>query len=104
MTPVASAAPTETTAPAESAAPTQTYTLADVSQHATKDDCWMAVHGAVYNVTPVTTAGSHPGGPVILKGCGKDATTMFMERGGKGEHSEQAQSFLTTLKIGALAQ
>ncbi len=80
------------------------YTLADVAKHATKDDCWMAIKGNVYDVTPVTSSGKHPGGPVILQGCGKDATKGFTERGGKGEHSEKAWGFLEGMQIGELSQ
>ena len=49
-----------------------TYSLSEVSQHNTKDDCWLVVADSVYDVTNFIT--DHPGGDEILKGCGKDAT------------------------------
>ncbi len=52
-----------------------TYTLDDVAKHASETDCWMVVDGKVYNVT--SGIDTHPGGPQILQGCGKDATEMY---------------------------
>ena len=31
---------------------TKVFTLADVAEHNTDDDCWIAVDGKVYDVTP----------------------------------------------------
>lgn len=103
-TPVATPAASATPAAEGSEKKMMSYTLADVAKHATKDDCWMAIKGKVYDVTAVTSSGKHPGGPVILQGCGKDATKGFTERGGKGEHSEKAWGFLEGMQIGELSQ
>jgi L-lactate dehydrogenase (cytochrome) len=47
-----------------------------VAQHASADDCWVIVGGAVYDVTEFLA--QHPGGQAVLAGMGgKDATTMF---------------------------
>src|SRR5689334_21727949 len=55
---------------------TDTYTLADVAAHSTKSNCWTAVNGNVYDVTPFID--SHPGGvEAILNVCGIDATELF---------------------------
>ena len=51
------------------------YTLDDVAMHATQEDCWMAVGGKVYNITPAIE--THPGGEAILRGCGKENTENF---------------------------
>lgn len=49
---------------------------AEVKKHNNKDDCWVIVHGKVYDVTEFLP--SHPGGQkVILKFAGKDATKRF---------------------------
>ncbi len=97
MTPNASSSATD------DAAAMTAYTLTDVAKHATKDDCWMAIKGVVYDVSAVTSSGKHAGGPVILQGCGKDATELFTNRpGDKGEHSEKAWSFLAGMQIGTL--
>ncbi|KAI8925942.1 cytochrome b5-like heme/steroid binding domain-containing protein [Entophlyctis helioformis] len=54
------------------------FTLADLAQHRSRDDLWMAVHGKVYNVTPYV--GFHPGGNgQLMRGAGKDATELLMK-------------------------
>jgi cytochrome b involved in lipid metabolism len=40
-------------------AETKTYTLEDLKQHTTESDCWLAIHGKVYNVTDFLD--EHPG-------------------------------------------
>jgi cytochrome-b5 reductase len=50
--------------------------LAELRQHNTREDCWMAIRGKVFNVTDYIPY--HPGGvPFIMKGAGQDATKMF---------------------------
>jgi cytochrome b involved in lipid metabolism len=76
------------------------YTMAQVSQHNSKSDCWLVITGSVYDVTKFIP--DHPGGDEILKGCGKDATSLFQ---GEREHQgSQAQSLLPTFKIGVVSQ
>lgn len=51
-------------------------TTDEVSQHNSKDSCWVIVHGKVYDVTEFLP--EHPGGEkIILKYAGKDATKKF---------------------------
>lgn len=99
------ASPTPVSEP-ESSSPSakmKGYTLADISAHKTKEDCWMAIEGKVYDVTPVTSSGKHPGGEVIMTGCGTDATKLFNARPGKGTpHSAMTKSNLTNFEIGVL--
>ena len=53
-------------------------TRQELSQHNKVDDCWLAVNGNVYNVTPYLDF--HPGGvDEIMRGAGKDATALFNE-------------------------
>jgi len=79
-------------------APTSTYTMSDVSVHASKSDCWMVIENSVYNVTAFVD--KHPGGEVILEGCGKDATSYFK---GVREHVKPlVQAILAKLKIGEI--
>jgi cytochrome b involved in lipid metabolism len=40
------------------------YTLEEVSKHTSEDDCWIVIHGKVYDVTDFLD--SHPGGPEYL--------------------------------------
>lgn len=52
------------------------YTLADVAKHTTAEDCWVAVNGAVLDVTSFLE--DHPGGAkAILLYAGKDASKEF---------------------------
>lgn len=66
------------------------YTLDEIAPHSTKDDCWIAIEGKVYDVTEFIE--KHPGGEAILFGCGKDASEIFNKRPSDGEpHSENAR-------------
>ena len=40
------------------------FTKEEVSKHNTKDDCWLIIHGKVYDVSDYVD--EHPGGDVIL--------------------------------------
>eukprot|EP01133_Synstelium_polycarpum_P015306 gene15306-18133_t len=51
------------------------FTLEEVAKHNKREDCWVIVHGKVYNVTSYIS--QHPGGDVILANAGKDSTTLF---------------------------
>lgn len=74
---------------------TATYTISEVATHNTAADCWLVMHGKVYNVT--TFISSHPGGvQQITSRCGTDAGTAFDAIG----HSGTAQNMLTPLYIG----
>lgn len=48
------------------------YTLEEVAQHASQDDCWTIYKGKVYDVTEYAKV--HPGGKKIFLGKGKDCT------------------------------
>ena len=79
------------------------YTLAEVAMHSAADDCWMVIHGKVYDVTAWVP--QHPGGQAILQGCGEDATDLFETRpmGSGTPHSERARSILQNYYIGNLS-
>ena len=107
MTASPSAMTTPTTKPSASNTvtpkPTQQYTMADIAKHASKTDCWFAIHDKVYNVTQFIASGMHAGGDTIVEGCGKDATKLFEKRPGDNEpHSDQAKSYLPNFEIGSL--
>jgi len=54
----------------------QPYTLEEVQQHASKQDCWVAINGKVCDLTAFM--GRHPGGEsVIMSNAGKDVTGMW---------------------------
>jgi cytochrome b involved in lipid metabolism len=60
----------------------------------------MVIDGKVIDVS--NFVGKHPGGDVIVQGCGKDATALFNNT---PQHLRGvAQTLLGTLAIGKLAQ
>ena len=78
---------------------TQVYTLSGVALHETKADCFMIVGERVLDVSAFVEW--HPGGDVIIEGCGKDATAMFSSVRG---HSEGMVYILLNLfTIGVIA-
>jgi len=63
-------------APAPSASAKKTYTSEEVKKHNKDTDCWVVLHGEVYDVTKFLN--DHPGGKkAIMLYAGKDATTEF---------------------------
>lgn len=51
-------------------------TVAEISKHNRKDDCWVVIHGKAYDVTDFIPM--HPGGSkIILKFAGKDCSKTF---------------------------
>eukprot|EP00879_Flechtneria_rotunda_P003212 GHRR01003435.1.p1 GENE.GHRR01003435.1~~GHRR01003435.1.p1 ORF type:complete len:136 (+),score=26.44 GHRR01003435.1:171-578(+) len=79
-------------------AETKTYALEECKQHVSDKDCWLVVHGKVYNVTDFLE--EHPGGyDIILTSAGKDSTQDFEEIG----HSNSARELLEKYLIGTYA-
>jgi cytochrome b involved in lipid metabolism len=74
------------------------FTIEEVSQHASKSNCWMIINGNVYNVTEYILSGQHK--PVIIDGCGIDATSLFDEV--KKHTGTKAQNLLKKYYIGVL--
>lgn len=84
----------------------KTYILDEIGQHNSKDNCWLAIEGKVYDVTSFVKGGFHPGKEAILQGCGRDATKLFNTRpmGSKTPHSERARAMLPKYYIGELVK
>ena len=84
------------------------YTLSEVAQHASRDDCWAIISDDVYDLTEFINR--HPGGDESLRACGTDATTLFNSRqtqdgqsvGSGTPHSQAAVEQLAKLKIGTV--
>ena len=74
----------------------QEYTLEEVAKHNKKTDAWIAINGKVANITKWIP--KHPGGNVIMKGVGKDASTLFNSVG----HDDYAKKMLKKYQIGIL--
>lgn len=85
-------------APTTPTKPSGTYSMADVSAHATSTSCWSAISGNVYDLT--SWIDRHPGGSGAIVGlCGTDGTAKYLGKHGNGERQA---SMLVLLKIGTL--
>jgi cytochrome b involved in lipid metabolism len=79
------------------------YTLADVARHAVEADCWMAIDGAVYDLTAYLP--EHPTRPsVIVPWCGKEASEAYKTKTRGRPHSPEATRLLAAYRIGVLAR
>eukprot|EP00924_Labyrinthula_sp_SR-Ha-C_P005462 snap_masked-scaffold_1-processed-gene-32.28-mRNA-1 protein AED:0.03 eAED:0.03 QI:0/-1/0/1/-1/1/1/0/143 len=77
----------------------EAFDMVEVSQHKKDEDCWIVVHGKVYDISKYLD--DHPGGPeIILDVAGTDATEDFEDTG----HSEDARNTLKEYYIGDLKQ
>lgn len=74
----------------------------ELTLHASKDSCYLLIHGYVYDVTGYALL--HPGGEVIFQGCGRDATDLYENRwiGSGTIHSAAARQLLVKYKIGTI--
>jgi cytochrome b involved in lipid metabolism len=76
------------------------YTLDQVAMHKTQTDCWTAINGKVYNLTPFVT--KHPGGvDNIIKVCGIDGTTLFANQ---HDSQKNPNTALSMMQIGVLVK
>ncbi len=53
----------------------QKFFWAEIAKHDTVDDCWVVIHGKVYNRTRFLK--KHPGGLSIMEGAGGDCTELW---------------------------
>ena len=75
---------------------TKEYTLDEVAKHNTKSDAWIVINGKVANITKWIP--NHPGGDIIMKGVGKDATKLFESIG----HDDYAKKMFKKYQIGII--
>ncbi|KAL8150225.1 hypothetical protein V2J09_020033 [Rumex salicifolius] len=76
---------------------TKLFAMQEVSEHNTKEDCWVVIDGKVYDVT--TYLDEHPGGDdVFFDVAGKDANEEFEDAG----HSDSARELMEMFCIGEL--
>uniref|UniRef100_A0A1J3E3J2 Cytochrome B5 isoform C n=1 Tax=Noccaea caerulescens TaxID=107243 RepID=A0A1J3E3J2_NOCCA len=71
----------------------------DVAKHKCKNDCWILIHGKVYDIS--TFMDEHPGGDnVLLAVTGKDASTDYDDV----KHSNEAKETMKKYCIGDIDQ
>ncbi|KAF8950481.1 hypothetical protein BGZ46_004491, partial [Entomortierella lignicola] len=76
-------------------AETKSFTKADLAQHSSKTDLYVAIHGKVYDISSFID--EHPGGEeVLIDEAGRDATESFEDVG----HSEEARDILSKYYVG----
>lgn len=70
--------------------------LETVALHSNDQDCWMAMHGGVYDLTEY--GDTHPGGArIIWRYCGQDATAAYSDF-----HSERLLRTVSQFHVGNL--
>ncbi|OLN85688.1 NADH-cytochrome b5 reductase 1-like protein 2 [Colletotrichum chlorophyti] len=75
----------------------QEFTAKEVAAHREANDCWMVIHGQVYDVTKYIH--DHPGGAdVLVEAAGTDASEAFDNAG----HSEDASEIMAGYLVGKL--
>ncbi len=87
---------------AETDAPVRkSYSLTEVAAHASPTDCWMAIHGKVYDVTGYLP--DHPSRPEVIESwCGKEASVAYDTKTKGRRHSDDADRQLEGYWIGDL--
>ena len=51
---------------------TKVYTLEEIAEHSSEDDCWLAIEGIVYDISEFLP--EHPGGgDIVVDASGKYA-------------------------------
>lgn len=77
------------------------YPMSEVAEHATLEDCWMVIEGAVYDVSDYVPR--HPAPPGVLEPwCGREATEGMRTKGDDSDHSARAWRMLERYRIGQL--
>eukprot|EP00920_Eleutheroschizon_duboscqi_P039905 GHVT01095747.1.p2 GENE.GHVT01095747.1~~GHVT01095747.1.p2 ORF type:complete len:164 (+),score=38.97 GHVT01095747.1:781-1272(+) len=70
----------------------------ELAKHNTAGDCWVVIHGVVYNLTSFLE--DHPGGPEVLVSlAGGDASVGFDSIG----HTQSAKKMAAAFEVGVLA-
>ncbi|MCK7475141.1 MAG: hypothetical protein MZV49_20135 [Rhodopseudomonas palustris] len=84
------------------ACPIARFGAAELAQHATPQSCWMAINGAVYDITAYLP--DHPSRPQIIEAwCGKEASDAYATKTRGRPHSREADQLLPKYRIGRFA-
>lgn len=80
-------------------------TPAELARHSRADDCWLAIDGAVFDLSAYGPL--HPAEPEVLNAwCGREASQAYRTKGlpgGGRPHSVRADAMLPRYRIGTLA-
>jgi cytochrome b involved in lipid metabolism len=78
--------------------------FAEVSRHASQNDCWVVIDSGIYDVTQYLP--QHPGSAsAIIPYCGSDASSAYHSKGGRGrDHSVSASKILAQYLIANLGE
>ena len=88
---------------ASTASPKRVILEEELAKHARPEDCWMAIHGSVYDLTAYLP--EHPSRPGIVEPwCGKEATEAYDTKTKGRRHSANADKLLAQYRIGTFAQ
>lgn len=80
----------------------RSISLDEIEKHDSRESCWMAIEGQVYDVTKYIDL--HPGGEHILKGCGRNMTKSFKGKRARGIFDEKAEKELQKYHIGTFEE
>jgi cytochrome b involved in lipid metabolism len=76
---------------------TTTFEWPEVQLHSSRHDCWIVIHGIVYDITK--WGPKHPGGSIIYKYGGKDCSDQF-----EAFHRPHVKTRLSAYKIGVMSK
>ncbi|MFP4207603.1 MAG: cytochrome b5 domain-containing protein [Wenzhouxiangella sp.] len=77
------------------------FTMAEVAEHDTLDDCWMVIEGEVYDFTDYIPEHPSPA-RVMAPWCGEEATEGMRTKGIGRDHSPAAWAMMEDYRIGEL--
>lgn len=79
------------------------FSMAEVAEHDREDDCWMVIHGQVYDLSEYLPL--HPTSlQVILPSCGKEASEAYDTKNYGRPHSPGAHDLLADYWVGVLQE
>lgn len=79
----------------------RTISLDELGGHDSRESCWKAIEGNVYDVTDYIDEHPTPEG-VFVRWCGRKATEAWADKGGGRPHSAAAEARLQRYLIGEL--
>lgn len=102
--PDTSSSSNNTPIPSEALIPAEIFTLDQIAEHSSLEDCWIVVEEVVYDITEFPD--EHPGGAeAVTQWCGQDASFGFSTKNNSGDaHSVKSKLFLDKYFKGNLSE